>query len=177
MGLAFTLQTLDAMTNFNILWPSTKQFSPNSTHGCLIQYTVFGELNKTTQIFQFQHIILLNCCMMKLVCFEIGEPFYCNVCDIWLLFTMSAMSIIVINSFVNLTSESYFRVKREGVLTGSSVVRSFGVLKMADRKYLLYCLWAEREWKPSFYQLKKVMGGWVVVVGGTKMFQTINFIA
>ena len=36
---------------------STKQFLPNSTHGCLIQYTVFGCLNSNTQIFQFSTLL------------------------------------------------------------------------------------------------------------------------
>ena len=55
------------------------------------------------------------------------------------------------------TSESYFRVKLEKrefwqnlQLSG---VLEFWKLEMGDRKYLLNCLWAEREWKSSFYQL------------------------
>ena len=60
-------------------------------------------------------------------------------------------------------SESYFRAQRVGVLTGSLVVRNFGILKMEDRKYLLYSELKESENHPST-RFKKlwVGGGWWV---------------
>ena len=57
------------LLQWNLSWALTFDFLVHQEGGdCLIQNIVFGQLNCSTQIFQFQHIILLNCHVLKLVC-------------------------------------------------------------------------------------------------------------